>query len=69
MRIGISLVTNAFVSQLLSSAEAGGHYEPRGRYMAKDKEKWIGIDNTTGDAWTEEFSDAAACLAWLRGEE
>jgi hypothetical protein len=30
-----------------------------------DKGHWIGIDNSTGDAWTEEFLIKASCLKWL----
>ncbi len=25
----------------------------------------VGIDNATGDAWVEEFPDAAQCFYWL----
>ncbi len=28
---------------------------------------WVGIDNTTGDAWTEDFKSKAACTRWLNG--
>lgn len=27
---------------------------------------YVGIDNTTGDAWTEDFKTLAACKKWLR---
>lgn len=40
---------------------------PRGRFWQKDGELYIGIDNTTGDAWTEEFKSKEDCLAWLKG--
>ena len=30
---------------------------------------YIGIDNTTGDAWTEEFEDREKMLDWLNGSE
>ena len=29
---------------------------------------WTGIDNSTGNAWTEEFGTQAECLKWLKGE-
>lgn len=35
----------------------------------KEGDKFIGIDNSTGNAWTEEFPDEASCLRWLAGEE
>ncbi len=40
---------------------------PRGCFWQKDGELYIGIDNTTGDAWTEEFKSKEDCLAWLKG--
>ncbi len=36
-------------------------------YWLKDGEKYVGIDNTTHDAWTEAFDSKEACFDWLRG--
>jgi hypothetical protein len=41
---------------------------PRGVFVLKEGDTWIGIDNRAGDAWTEEFKDQETCIAWLRGE-
>jgi len=47
--------------------------EPKGLFFCRVQEgkgkPFIGIDNTTGDAWTEEFSSAPECLRWLRSKE
>lgn len=40
---------------------------PIGRFYQKDGDLYIGIDNTTGDAWVEEFATLGYCLAWLEG--
>lgn len=37
-------------------------------YFAAPTGVWIGIDNLTGNAWTEEFHRKRKCLAWLRHE-
>jgi hypothetical protein len=42
--------------------------EPEGLFYHKDGDKFIGIDNSSGDAWTEEFGDLDTCLEWLKGE-
>lgn len=42
-----------------------GWYEPCGLFYIREGEKFIGIDNTTREAWTEEFEDFDSCLAWL----
>lgn len=30
--------------------------------------KWVAVDNKTGDAWTEEFTDQRMALKWLMDE-
>ena len=32
---------------------------------ASDNDKYVAIDNSTGDAWTEEFDNLEQCLNWL----
>lgn len=42
---------------------------PYGKYWLLDVSGvYIGIDNSAGDAWTEEFGTKEECLAWLKGE-
>ena len=42
---------------------------PRGKYViftnGAKSDLYIGIDNTTGDAWTEEFTSLRKCNEWL----
>jgi hypothetical protein len=41
--------------------------EPIGQFYAKEGRRcWVGVDNGTGDAWTEEFRTKRQCLRWLR---
>lgn len=43
--------------------------KPQGKYWIMDESrKFIGIDNSTGEAWTEEFDNLNDCLKWLKGE-
>lgn len=42
--------------------------KPLGSFYTKDGDNYIGIDNTTGDAWVEEFDDKGECLMWLKGD-
>lgn len=41
--------------------------EPLGLAIAKDGEKYIAIDNTDGNAWTEEFYSLYVANCWLLG--
>lgn len=40
--------------------------KPLGIFYVKENGKYVGIDNRTGDAWTEEFKSLSACEAWLK---
>ena len=41
------------------------HRGCRGLFVEEDGGTYIGIDNSTGDAWVEEFPDLTECLMWL----
>lgn len=41
------------------------HRRRRGLFVQEDGGTYIGIDNSTGDAWTEDFPDLLECLMWL----
>ena len=36
-------------------------------FYTKENEVYIGIDNTTGNAWTKGFKTLDACVKWLHG--
>jgi len=40
--------------------------QPRGWYYRKAGRRcYVGVDNSTGDAWTEEFRSLRICKRWL----
>ena len=39
-----------------------------GMFLHKENNLYVGIDNTTHDAWVEEFKIRKECVAWLRRE-
>lgn len=41
--------------------------KPLGLFFLKEGEGYTGIDNRSGDVWTEEFATKAECLKWLKG--
>ncbi|NCE65557.1 hypothetical protein D1159_13445 [Pseudoflavonifractor sp. 524-17] len=41
---------------------------PLGLFLTKEGRTWVAVDNTTGDAWTEEFSRKRQAVRWLRGK-
>ena len=40
-------------------------YRPRGLFLCREGKWWIAVDNTTGEAWTEEFLWKWHALCWL----
>lgn len=43
--------------------------KPLGLFFLKEGTGYTGIDNRTGEAWTEEFTAKDDCLSWLKGSE
>jgi len=48
--------------------------QPRGLFIYLDKggdrgDRYVGVDNRGGDAWTEDFATMRECLAYLVDEE
>lgn len=41
-------------------------YKPRGLFYFEEDKVWIGIDNSTGDAFVEEFESKEQCIRWLK---
>lgn len=38
---------------------------PLGLFYSLNDRRYTGIDNTTGQAWTEDFSNLRQCKRWL----
>lgn len=57
--------------RMITKAEADGIIatrEPRGLFYLDAGKSFVGIDNSTGHAWTEEFDTLPKCRAWLLQE-
>lgn len=59
----IQQVTQSEASEIIRT------YEPIGLFYLLDGDTYVGIDNLTGHAWTEEFNTFEECKAWLEGDE
>ena len=69
----IKLITPEEARRLVDSGGNCDVYEPWGLfyYMTTDRSGntlYVGIDNSDGNCWVEEFYSIGACMAWLRGE-
>ncbi len=61
-KLKIQRVSSAFLRWVIE------HRTPYGLFLTKESHKWVAVDNTTGDAWTEEFSRKRQAVRWLRGK-
>lgn len=41
---------------------------PLGLFLTKEGRTWVAVDNSTGNAWTEEFPRKRQAFRWLRGK-
>jgi len=41
---------------------------PCGIFLTKEGRTWVAVDNSTGDAWTEEFARKRRAIRWLQGK-
>lgn len=42
-------------------------YAPKGKFYTDDIDCFVAVDNSTEEAWTEEFETRAQCIEWLLG--
>ena len=42
---------------------------PLGLFLTKEGHTWVAVDNSTGDAWTEDFATKRECLKWLKNRD
>jgi|GEM_PF-476983 len=59
-RDGIMKVTPDMLRQIIDTRQPLGLF-----YRKAGRRCYVGVDNTTGDAWTEEFSSLRRCKRWL----
>jgi len=62
---GVEKITREKAKEIWDSADSGGKYEPEGLFYYTDDKTIIGIDNSTGDAWTEEFRHWDTFKLWI----
>jgi len=68
----IKKITDAEYAVMIAQLDAitgSVHVKPYGLFYLLDKNEgkkiYIGIDNTHGDMWVEEFKSLATCKRWL----
>jgi hypothetical protein len=57
--MSIKKVTSMEATAIIESRQS------RGMFYTIDNGVYVGIDNRTGNAWTEDFKSLGACKRWL----
>ena len=60
---GVQKVTKLELQKIFDTGKPRGLF-----YHGSPKDGYVGIDNRTGDAWTEEFKLMESCVQWLIGK-
>lgn len=64
----IQCVTKEFIDAILETENNGRYGGSYGLfYYCSNDGKYIAVDNSYGDAWTEEFDSYGECMLWLLG--
>lgn len=61
-RIKIKRISPEFLGQVIERRI------PCGLFLTGEDRKWVAVDNSTFDAWTEKFTRKRQAIRWLRGE-
>lgn len=67
MKDRIACITKQRAAEILDSISEGNKYSPKGLFLHREGGHYIGIDNSNGEAWTEQFTTLGDCIDWLRG--
>lgn len=59
------IITPADAHAILIDSGPAPRYKPYGRFLLQEDGIWVAIDNSDGNAWTEEFYNKTVALNWL----
>ena len=61
-------ITEDVAHQILESGRGTVNIDLMGCFWTKEDDKYVGLDNSNGCCWVEEFRTKRACIKWLRGD-
>ena len=67
-RFDPATVSESYLAAVIEARRPLGLFLARATAKSQPGARWIAVDNSTGDAWTEEFGSERAARAWLVGE-
>lgn len=67
-RFDPATVSESYLAAVIEARRPLGLFLARAAAKSRPGARWVAVDNSTGDAWTEEFPSLAAAMAWLVGD-
>lgn len=66
-RFDPATVSESYLAAVIEARRPMGLFLARATAKSQPGACWVAVDNSTGDAWTEEFGSESAARAWLVG--
>lgn len=66
-RFDPATVSESYLAAVIEARRPLGLFLARAAAKSLPGARWVAVDNSTGDAWTEEFVSESAARAWLVG--
>lgn len=66
-RFDPATVSESYLAAVIEARRPMGLFLARATAKSQPGARWVAVDNSTGDAWTEEFGSESAARAWLVG--
>lgn len=60
-------VSEPYLAAVIEARRPLGLFLARATAKSRPGARWVAVDNSTGDAWTEEFKSESGARAWLVG--
>ena len=60
-------VSEPYLAAVIEARRPLGLFLARATAKSRPGARWVAVDNSTGDAWTEDFPSESGARAWLVG--
>lgn len=67
-RFDTETVSEPYLAAVIEARRPMGLFLAKAAAKSRPGARWVAVDNSTGDAWAEEFGSESAARAWLFGE-
>ena len=66
-RFDTETVSEPYLAAVIEARRPLGLFLARATAKSRPGARWVAVDNSTGDAWTEDFHSESGARSWLLG--